>query len=1016
MLGKRKKIIFAFLALIMMLQPMLGAGMSVYAQESAEANTPSAEAEKQVKVAIISDIHYVVDSQRTEAGEKALQTSAAGESRMLEEIDTILSVALNQVKDWKPDVVLSCGDLLSNGELLGAQALAKKLKDAKADGLNDTGFYVVNGNHDINNSYAEDFTQDNFWEAQRVLPKDFKENFSGLGYGDTDSYDGSASRHIFYQPSADDPAGSLSYVTEIAEGITLIVLDTAVYTTDTSKVYNEAQKTGGVVSPGLLNWAVQQARSAKAKGNLVFAMSHHALIPHYTEEVPDSHINWAMGMFIVDGWKETANALADAGVSAIFTGHIHSNDIAYYVSDNGNVIYDIQTSALAAYPVSWRMLTIGVNGTGADKSYTFSIETKFLDNDFSGYDTSKWQVNTGTLEEAEYQTFNDYYGGSMQKYSRDKAGGYHKVTINPGVDYWLNNLLYDVVGSSTLEEYLLKNVLKSEKATIKEAIAELIDNNIDKIAGQSFKFKNENEDYELKFLLNAAKDAENSNVITLRLVHVSSNTPYDIGTVYPDLLPDYADRLIKMVDAELDKPDWKTNDYGKANILVNELSALAASVLMPVVTTPLDESENSTVLEIMNDANLTYSRGDEALASDEQKEKWKTWNELLLSDNLKNLLGNKLLEVVGKTIGDKEKYSVLNSFFDLKFAEGSTAKLIDLTVTTSNPEHFSFLNALGLVLYINKLSSLGEIISLVDLIRSFTGMQIIPASLFNRLGEMLSGYQKGFTTDRNIPNDSVWAFRKISFNTRGGSSVTPDSTLTIENGKAAAWPETDPGKANDTFLGWFDAPTGGNQLTKDDDLTGVNGLYAHWESDERQPVPPTPDYPDWFWLLDGELPATGFSAAHVTPLKERPQGLVYGATGFTLQIPKLDVTESIVNVPAADDKYPVEWLGSEVGLLEGSSLPGEGVTVLTGHNHLNTTEIGPFLFLGTLDKGDRLMVSNKQNKVMSYQVYGNYKVASDGFALIADEIHENALILITCEDESVDGGYLNRRVILAEPL
>ena len=81
---------------------------------------------------------------------------------MFEEIDTILSVALNQVKDWKPDVVLSCGDLLSNGELLGAQALAKKLKDAKADGLNDTGFYVVNGNHDINNSYAEDFTKDNF--------------------------------------------------------------------------------------------------------------------------------------------------------------------------------------------------------------------------------------------------------------------------------------------------------------------------------------------------------------------------------------------------------------------------------------------------------------------------------------------------------------------------------------------------------------------------------------------------------------------------------------------------------------------------------------------------------------------------------------------------------------------------------------------------------------------------------------------------------------------------------------
>jgi len=75
-----KKLLFAFLALVMALQPMLGAGMVVYAQESAVTDTGAAEAEKQVKIAVISDIHYVVDSQRTEAGEKALQTSAAAES------------------------------------------------------------------------------------------------------------------------------------------------------------------------------------------------------------------------------------------------------------------------------------------------------------------------------------------------------------------------------------------------------------------------------------------------------------------------------------------------------------------------------------------------------------------------------------------------------------------------------------------------------------------------------------------------------------------------------------------------------------------------------------------------------------------------------------------------------------------------------------------------------------------------------------------------------------------------
>ena len=116
-----------------------------------------------------------------------------------------------------------------------------------------------------------------------------------------------------------------------------------------------------------------------------------------------------------------------------------------------------------------------------------------------------------------------------------------------------------------------------------------------------------------------------------------------------------------------------------------------------------------------------------------------------------------------------------------------------------------------------------------------------------------------------------------------------------------------------------------------------------------------------------------------------------------------------------NDSYPVVWLGSQVGLLDGSSLPGEGITVLTGHNHLNTTEVGPFLFIGTMHEGDRIMVNDADNSMLVYKVYVNYKVAADGFAGIADEIHENALILITCEDESLDGGYLNRRVILAEP-
>lgn len=169
------------------------------------------------------------------------------------------------------------------------------------------------------------------------------------------------------------------------------------------------------------------------------------------------------------------------------------------------------------------------------------------------------------------------------------------------------------------------------------------------------------------------------------------------------------------------------------------------------------------------------------------------------------------------------------------------------------------------------------------------------------------------------------------------------------------------------------------------------------------------------WLMDVPLPATGFSSVHKTALPARPRELSYTTTGFTLQLPTLDVMEPIITVPLEGDTYPVEWLESNIGMLEQSSLPGLGITVLAAHNHLNTTKAGPFLFIKTMKTGDRIMVTEADNTMRIYRVYGSYKIAANGFASIEEDLRENMLVLITCEDESVSGGYLNRRVIFAEP-
>ena len=119
-----------------------------------------------------------------------------------------------------------------------------------------------------------------------------------------------------------------------------------------------------------------------------------------------------------------------------------------------------------------------------------------------------------------------------------------------------------------------------------------------------------------------------------------------------------------------------------------------------------------------------------------------------------------------------------------------------------------------------------------------------------------------------------------------------------------------------------------------------------------------------------------------------------------------------------DDEYPVTWLGSSAGLLEGSSLPGQGHSLITGHNHLNTTEAGPFALLQTLSEGDRIFVTDPDNRLQVFEVFMNTKISEYDFSGLyrISNSEDRSLTLITCEDQRYDGGYENRRIIAARPI
>lgn len=174
-----------------------------------------------------------------------------------------------------------------------------------------------------------------------------------------------------------------------------------------------------------------------------------------------------------------------------------------------------------------------------------------------------------------------------------------------------------------------------------------------------------------------------------------------------------------------------------------------------------------------------------------------------------------------------------------------------------------------------------------------------------------------------------------------------------------------------------------------------------------------------FWFVEHPvLPGTGFPAGKFTALPRPKSSIKMTPTGLHISIPSIDSEAEISDLGAdpKDNTYDVTFLGADVGLLDGTDLPGQGITILVGHNHLNTGKIGPFLFLLNLEQNDRIFIRDAKGSLTVWKVYENMKISPDDVRTIQSHAKAQSLVLVTCEDESVTGGYLYRRVVFAEPV
>ena len=300
-----------------------------------------------LKIAIVSDIHYMDPSllkNNANTG-AAFNAYLDADPKLIEFSDPIFRNAITQIKAEKPDMLLIPGDLTKDGERVSHQSVVQLIKQISDAHIK---VFVVPGNHDINNPEAVTYDGDNATPTPSISATDFSKIYSAYGYGNA---------------IARDP-NSLSYVAEPYPSLWILGIDDCEYYDN-----KDIAIVAGKIKPETMKWALSWIVEAKRRHITIFGMMHHNMIEHY---VGQTQLDPG---YVTDNWESEADQFMSAGLSVIFTGHYHANDITERITGE-NQLYDIETGSLVTAPIPFRIINMTNNEFDITTKYVTNIDAK----------------------------------------------------------------------------------------------------------------------------------------------------------------------------------------------------------------------------------------------------------------------------------------------------------------------------------------------------------------------------------------------------------------------------------------------------------------------------------------------------------------------------------------------------------------------------------------------------------------------------------------------------------------
>lgn len=272
------------------------------------------------KLVVLSDPHVMAPELLVSEG-KAWTNYLKGQRKMIDYSARLFDEMVSRIKnDLHPDLVLITGDLTKDGEQLSHAYVKTKLDELRSEGIQ---VLVVPGNHDHDGNRNAVSYDGAGTAAVEVATNDwFAAQYADYGYG----------------PSSEREASTLTYACEPIDGLVVIGIDSG---------------RNGELSSTTLDWVCDKASKASSEGKRVIAMMHHPLIPHVT------HAETLVRTYVIKDFDTIRQALIEAGIKVIFTGHFHTSDIAKDFNDSlTREIYDVNTGSLISYPCDYREVTL----------------------------------------------------------------------------------------------------------------------------------------------------------------------------------------------------------------------------------------------------------------------------------------------------------------------------------------------------------------------------------------------------------------------------------------------------------------------------------------------------------------------------------------------------------------------------------------------------------------------------------------------------------------------------------